>query len=417
MLEVLKGMSDKIDITAKKMETIFDISAEIFKQYGFERIYTPLVEATELFKRGVGETTDVVGKEMYDFKDKGGRDISLRPEGTAGVVRAYLNAGKHKANPNYKCFYMGPMYRYEAPQKGRYREFIQIGVESFGNKSPLHDAEIIQMAFDVLNTLKISDLTLEINDIGTSEDRNNYKKELIEYLEKHFDELSEDSKKRLHQNPLRVLDSKDKKDIEIVKNAPKLSKYINEEEKIYFKNVQKYLDLLGIKYVVNDNLVRGLDYYSSMVFEIKSSKLGAQSTVCGGGRYDKLLEILGGVAIPAMGFSIGADRLLLLLDDEIIEEVDNQHKVYIVYSDKTEQYMLEIARELRDALCKVEYEYNPKSFGNQLKKADKLGYKEVVILGEDELKENVITIKNLEKSTQETKTLNEYLGEIYDKNA
>lgn len=414
MFEPLRGMNDKMGLQAKKMDLIFEICSEIFKQYGFERIYTPILEQTELFKRGVGDYTDVVLKEMYDFQDKGGRSVSLRPEATASVVRAYLNSGRHKSNPSYKAYYTGPLYRYEAPQKGRYREFNQIGIECFGLKNALQDAQIIEMAVNVLKTLEIEDFKLEINNIGSFEDRKKYIEDLKMYLSKYEDKLSEDSKKRLAKNPLRILDSKDLKDIEIVKNAPKINKYLNEQEQEYYSNLKSNLDLFGIKYYENPNLVRGLDYYSSIVFEITTDKLGAQGTLIGGGRYDRLLNILGNVDIPAIGFAIGLERTMLLVDDSLVERLDNTKKIYLVYNDNTKEYMLRVLKDLREAMCQVEFDFNPKSFSAQIKKADKLGYKEVIILGENEMQEEKIIVKYLINSSQEEITLNEYLSKIYD---
>lgn len=404
MIEVLRGMRDKMFLEALKTEYICENAKNIFKLYGYTPIYTPLVEHTELFTRGVGKTTDVVSKEMYDFQDKGGRNISLRPEGTASAVRAYLNAGLHKSSPNYKCYYMGNMYRYEAPQKGRYREFMQIGVESFGIKSAIHDAEIVKMALDLLNSLKITDLEIEVNNIGDFRARQEYKKDLLKYLEPKKDKLSKDSQRRLIENPFRVLDSKDIKDQEVVKDAPKIYDYLDDEEKKYYSDFLSALNNFGITPIQNPLLVRGLDYYSSIVFEIKSKELN--STICAGGRYDMLLEILGNTKTPAIGFALGVDRVSLLIDDV----VQNSKKVYLAYNSDTLNYMQHIAQKLRENKYIVEYDYSPKSFSSQLKKADKLGYEDILILGEDEKNKEVVTFKNLKNKEQETITLSEYIG-------
>lgn len=409
MIEILKGMKDRIFDDAEKMEYIYNISKQVFKNYGYTKIQTPILESIDLFKRGVGEETDVVSKEMYEFIDKGNRNVALRPEGTASVVRAYLEAGLHKSNPNIKWFYYGPMYRYEAPQKGRLREFYQIGVENFGTKTPVLDAEIIKMAIDILDRLNIKDLVVEINNIGETEERKKYLEDLVNYLKKYNNDLSEDSKKRLLTNPLRILDSKDLNDIKIVENAPKLYDYLNEENKKYFDEVINLLKLHKINVRRNDNLVRGLDYYSSTVFEIKSDKLGAQSTIIGGGRYDKLLDIVGNVKIPAIGFAMGVERLMLILDENKYKQENKYDKYFAVYNEKTRDYMLKIVNELRLQNISIEYDYNIKNFGNQLKKADKLGIKKVLIFGEDEMNKNIIILKNLELSTQETLTLEELL--------
>lgn len=408
MIEILKGMKDRIFDDAEKMEYIYDIAKQVFKNYGYSKIQTPILENIELFKRGVGEETDVVSKEMYEFIDKGGRNVALRPEGTASSVRAYIESGLHKSNPNVKWFYYGPMYRYEAPQKGRLREFYQIGVENFGTKSPVLDAEIIKMAVDILDRLDIKNLVVEINNIGETEERKKYLEDFVKYLKKYENDLSQDSKKRLITNPLRILDSKDLKDIKIVENAPKLYDYLNEENKKYFNDVIEILKSYGVDVRRNDNLVRGLDYYSSTVFEIKSDELGAQSTIIGGGRYDKLLEIVDNVKMPAIGFAMGVERLMIILDNKYKEKIKND-KYFAVYNEKTREYMLKIVDEMRKRDICIEYEYTVKNFGNQLKKADRLGIKKVLIFGEDEMNKNIITLKNLENSTQTTLTLQELL--------
>lgn len=407
-MEILKGMKDRIGLEALKMQYLFDISTKIFENYGYTKIFTPILEQVELFKRAVGDETDVVSKEMYEFIDKGGRNITLRPEGSASVVRAYLEEGYHKSNPNQKFYYQGSMYRYEAPQKGRLREFFQIGVENFGTRNPLVDAEIIIMGIDFLNEIGIVDTKVEINNIGNLEERIFYLENLKKYLEKYRENLSEDSKKRLTNNPLRILDSKDKNDIDIIKNAPKLYEYLTEENKKYFNDVLKILEENNIDYVVNYNLVRGLDYYSSTVFEIKSSKLGAQSTILGGGRYDRLLEIMGNISIPAIGFAAGVERLMLLIDDEKIKEyIEKENKYYAIYTENTREYMFSNVRKLRNKGIKIEYDYSTKSFSNQMKKADKLGYKKVLIFGEEEMKNNKILYKNFDEKIQKEISIEE----------
>lgn len=410
MIEVLKGMKDRVKEEAKMMEYLYEKSSNIFKRYGYERVITPLLESYGLFKRSVGDDTDIVSKEMYELKDKGGRHLALRPEGTAGVVRCYLEQGFHKSNPNVKWYYQGSMYRYEAPQKGRYREFNQIGIEAFGVKEPLLDAEIIKMACDFLEEIGINNTIVEINNIGDKEERENYVQDLKEYLSNHLEVLSHESKKRFEKNPLRILDSKELNDIEVIKNAPKLYDYLNSENKKYFDDVLKYLSILGVEYKINHNLVRGLDYYSSTVFEIKSQELGSQSTIIGGGRYDRLLYILGKANIPAIGFAMGVERLMLLLDKEKFNlYLENNKKYYAIYFDETKEYMLNNIIELRNKGYQVEYDYSVKGFSNQMKKADKLGFKKVIIFGEDEMKENKITVKNFVDSIQETVTLEEFI--------
>ena len=407
MISVLKGMKDRHSDDVRKYDFIVDTAKKVFSKYGFERIITPILEETELFRRSVGDETDVVSKEMYEFKDKGNRSVSMRPEGTAGVVRAYLEAGLHKSDPIVKWFYNGPMYRYEAPQKGRYREFHQVGAEIFGIRSPYLDAEIIRMGCEFLEKLGITGLTVEINSLGNIESRKKYIEDLMAFMAERLDKLSEDSKKRYEKNPLRALDSKDKGDQEQFKDAPKLYDYLDEESKKYFEDTKKYLELLNIKYVENPKLVRGLDYYSDTVFEIKSDKLGAQATVLAGGRYDRLLEILDNVKIPAIGFAAGMERIAMLMDENLIENKENG--VYVVYFDDTKEYFIKTLEELRKNDIKASFDYNPKSFGAQMKKANKINAEYVLILGEDEQKENVVTLKKFSTGEQEKYSLDEVI--------
>lgn len=407
MISVLKGMKDRHSDDVRKYDFIVDTAKKVFSKYGFERIITPILEETELFRRSVGDETDVVSKEMYEFKDKGNRSVSMRPEGTAGVVRAYLEAGLHKSDPIVKWFYNGPMYRYEAPQKGRYREFHQVGAEIFGIRSPYLDAEIIRMGCEFLEKLGITGLTVEINSLGNIESRKKYIEDLKAFMAERLDKLSEDSKKRYEKNPLRALDSKDKGDQEQFKDAPKLYDYLDEESKKYFEDTKKYLELLNIKYVENSKLVRGLDYYSDTVFEIKSDKLGAQATVLAGGRYDRLLEILDNVKIPAIGFAAGMERIAMLMDEKLVENKENG--VYVVYFDDTKEYFIKTLEELRKNDIKASFDYNPKSFGAQMKKANKINAEYVLILGEDEQKENVVTLKRFSTGEQEKHSLDEVI--------
>ena len=412
MISVLKGMKDRHSDDVKKYDFIVDTAKKVFSKYGFERIITPILEETELFRRSVGDETDVVSKEMYEFKDKGNRSVSMRPEGTAGVVRAYLEAGLHKSDPIVKWFYNGPMYRYEAPQKGRYREFHQVGAEIFGIRSPYLDAEIIRMGCEFLEKLGITGLTVEINSLGNIESRKKYIENLKAFMAERLDKLSEDSKKRYEKNPLRALDSKDKGDQEEFKDAPKLYDYLDEESKKYFEDTKKYLELLNIKYVENSKLVRGLDYYSDTVFEIKSDKLGAQATVLAGGRYDRLLEILDNVKIPAIGFAAGMERIAMLMDENLIGNKENG--VYIVYFDDTKEYFIKTLEELRKNDIKASFDYNPKSFGAQMKKANKINAEYVLILGEEEQKENVVTLKKFSTGEQEKYSLDKVIEIVKD---
>ena len=407
MVNILKGMKDRYFEDAKKYDFIVKTAKNVFEKYGYERIITPILEETELFRRGVGDETDVVSKEMYDFKDKGNRDVTMRPEGTAGVVRAYLEAGLHKSDPIVKWYYNGPMYRYEAPQKGRFREFHQMGTEMFGVRNPLLDAEIIKMGCEFLEKLGIKDLVVEINSLGNIKSRKKYIEDLKQFMFERLDKLSEDSKKRYEKNPLRALDSKDKEDQEQFINAPKLYDYLDEESKDYFEKTKKILEQLGVNYVVNDKLVRGLDYYSDTVFEIKSNKLGSQATVLGGGRYDRLLEILGNAKVPAIGFAAGMERIAMLMDESLIE--NKEEKIFVIYFENTQDYFINTVSSLRENGIKVNFDYNPKSFGAQMKKANKINAEYVLILGEDEQNKNVITMKKFSTGEQKEYTFEEIL--------
>lgn len=407
MVNILKGMKDRYFEDAKKYDFIVETAKDVFEKYGYERIITPILEETELFRRGVGDETDVVSKEMYDFKDKGNRDVTMRPEGTAGVVRAYLEAGLHKSDPIVKWYYNGPMYRYEAPQKGRFREFHQMGIEMFGVRNSLLDAEIIKMGCEFLERLGIKDLVVEINSLGNIESRKKYIEDLKQFMFERLDKLSEDSKKRYEKNPLRALDSKDKGDQEQFINAPKLYDYLDEESKDYFENTKKILAQLGVNYVVNDKLVRGLDYYSDTVFEIKSDKLGSQATVLGGGRYDRLLEILGNAKVPAIGFAAGMERIAMLMDESLIE--NKEEKIFVIHFNDTQDYFVKIISKLRENGIKINFDYNPKSFGAQMKKANKINAEYVLILGEEEQNKNVITMKKFSTGEQKEYTFEEIL--------
>lgn len=405
MISVLKGMKDRYSEDAEKYDIITDAAKRVFGKYGFEKIITPVLEETELFRRGVGDETDVVSKEMYEFKDKGNRNVTLRPEGTAGVVRAYLEAGFHKSSPVVKWFYYGPMYRYEAPQKGRMREFHQTGIEMFGVRSPYLDAEIIKMGWEFLEELGIKGLTLEINSLGNIESRKRYIDDLKKFMFERLDKLSEDSRKRYEKNPLRALDSKDKGDQEQFADAPKLYDYLDDESRKYFEDTKKYLEMLNISYIVNDRLVRGLDYYSDTVFEIKSGKLGSQATVLAGGRYDRLLEILGNAKIPGIGFAAGMERIAMLMDDGLIKA--EERKVYAIYFDETKEYFVKVLSQLRKNGIKVNFDYNAKSFGAQMKKANRENAEYVLILGEEEQAENVVTMKRFSTGEQQKHKLSE----------
>lgn len=410
MINALKGMKDRYSDEIKKYDYIIKMAEKTFKKYGFNKIITPILEETDLFKRGVGDETDVVSKEMYTFIDKGERSVTLRPEGTASAVRAYLEAGLHKSDPIVKWYYYGPMYRYEAPQKGRMREFHQIGTEVFGIRNPYLDAEIIKMGVDFLKSVGIVDIFVEINSLGNLTSRSKYINELKKFIETRIDNICNNCKTRYKKNPLRVLDCKNKSCQEQYKEAPIIYDFLDEESKDYYENVKKYLDILEVKYKENFKLVRGLDYYSDTVFEIKSDKLGAQSTILAGGRYDRLLMILGDIDMPGIGFAAGVDRISLLIDENRIKE--NEEKVYMIYFDETKEYAVKIINKLREKGIRIDFDYNVKSFQAQMKKANKINSKYILIAGTDEMEYNKITIKNFETGKQDLLSLEEIINII-----
>ena len=345
---------------------------------------------------------------MYTFDDKGGRSCTLRPEGTASVVRAYLEHKISNLEDVTRWYYHGPMFRYERPQAGRYREFNQIGVEVLGKKDATLDAEIISMAYEFLGKLGLEDLEVQINSIGGKDSRTKYREALIDYLRPKKDKLCEDCQNRYENNPLRVLDCKVDTCKEEVKGAPILTSYLNEEELKHYETLKEYLDIFGVKYVENPKLVRGLDYYSNTVFEIVTNKLGSQGTVLAGGRYDTLVEQMGGKATPAFGFAMGVERLMLLLGDKTF---DNNEKLFIVWlGEEAKVEAFKLAKNLRNNDLIVTLEYEEKSMKAQMKRADKIGASKVLIIGEDEVRENKVVLKDFASRTQEKYDLNEILN-------
>jgi len=419
MVSKQKGTYDLYGKKALEEQALRSIFESIMERYNYSYIRTPLFEATELFHRGVGETSDIVTKETYDFKDRGDRNITLRPEGTAGVVRSYIENKMYadSGNPK-KLWYYGPMYRYERPQKGRYREHYQFGCEVFGSNDPLVDAEIINIPVTLFNMLGLSDVKVKINSLGDEESRKNYKEALIEYLKPNINNLCEDCKKRFEKNPLRILDCKVDKGSDILKNVPKVLDYLNDESKERFERVLKYMDALGIDYEVSPNTVRGLDYYSHTVFEIEASVegFGAQNVLCAGGRYNNLVKELGGPDTPAMGFGMGSERLLAALEAEnIVLSDDNYLDCYVAPVTENEKAdALALVETLRYLNIKTDMDYNSRSIKANFKNAEKLNAGFVIILGEDEVKNGYMTIKNM-ITKEERKVKNEevimYLAE------
>ena len=406
MIQKQKGTYDVYGNTGKKIVYLENLLKALMEKYNYEYVRTPLFEASDLFHRGVGETSDIVSKETYDFTDRGNRNITLRPEGTAGVVRSFIeNKMYARTEQPIKTWYHGPMYRYERPQSGRYREFYQFGVEVFGTNDPMIDAEIISIPVNFYKLLGLKGIKVNINSLGDAESRKNYRDALIEYFKPHINTLCEDCKTRFLKNPLRILDCKVDKETEILKNAPSILDYLNEVSKKHFENVKKYLEALDIEYVVNPKIVRGLDYYTNTVFEVEANVegFGSQNVLCAGGRYNNLVETIGGPSTAGIGFALGFERLLTALDYENINVIeDDGIDVYIIpMSENEKQKSLNVTNNLRMNGFKVDMDYLNRNIKSNFKQADRLNSKFVIIIGEEEIKTNVATIKNNHEKTEE----------------
>ena len=395
-INAIRGMNDMLPEATPRWQQLEGVLRTLMQRYGYREIRLPVVEPTALFKRAIGEVTDIVEKEMYSFEDRSGESLTLRPEGTAGCVRACLEHGlTHNQSP--KLWYTGPMFRYERPQKGRYRQFHQFGVETFGQAGADMDAELILLSARLWRELGLSDVvSLEINSLGESEGRALYRQALVNYLEQFRTQLDDDSQRRLTTNPLRILDSKDAGTQALLRDAPKLNDYLDDGSRQHFAALCAQLDACGISYRVNPNLVRGLDYYNKTVFEWVTTALGSQGTVCAGGRYDGLVTQLGGQATPAVGFAIGLERLVLLLDAvQPVSESSEADVMVLAVGEGTSQQAIVLAEQLRDALPALRIVYNcgGGSFKSQFRKADKSGAQIALIIGEAEVTAQTVGIK------------------------
>lgn len=410
LIKAVRGTKDIIGEEAKKYVYISNVAQKMFENYGYNFVKTPIFEETELFKRGIGEATDVVEKEMYTFKDRGDRSITLRPENTASLVRCYLENAIYAKEDVSRFYYNGSMFRYERPQAGRQREFNQIGLEVFGEKSPKVDAEVIAIGYKFLEKLGITDLEVKINSVGSKESRTIYREKLIEHFSKHLDDMCEDCRDRINRNPLRLLDCKVDKDKDFYKSAPNIIDFLFEDERKHYEDVKKYLNVFGIKYTEDPTLVRGLDYYSSTVFEIVTNKLGSQGTVLGGGRYDNLLKELGDKDIPAVGFATGVERIMMLLGENYPK---NNPDVYIAWlGENTSETALKIAESLRDNDIKVYIDYSEKGMKSHMKKADKLSVRYCIILGENELNKGIVLLKDFSTREQKEVKIEDIINQI-----
>ncbi|AVF59214.1 histidine--tRNA ligase [Vibrio diabolicus] len=404
-IQAIRGMNDCLPTQSPLWQKLENTVKNVISAYGYNEVRMPIVEETNLFSRAVGEETDVVSKEMYTFDDRNGDSLTLRPEGTAGCVRSCIQNSLINRDEQ-RLWYMGPMFRHERPQKGRYRQFHQCGVEVFGLNGPDVDAELIMMTARLWRELGINEhVRLELNSIGSQEDRADYRTALVAFLEQHIDVLDEDCKRRMHTNPLRVLDTKNPDVQAILGDAPRLSDYLGEESKAHFAGLCELLDAAGIEYTVNERLVRGLDYYNRTVFEWITESLGAQGTVCGGGRYDGLVEQLGGKPTPAVGFAMGLERLVLMLETLELTDVRRSVDVYVVTAGEgTMMAGMKLAEQLRESIpgVRVMNHFGGGNFKKQFKRADKVGAVVALVLGENEVADNTVVLKDLAGGEQET---------------
>lgn len=416
MISKQKGTYDLYDEEARKVLALRNIFENIMNNFNYSFIRTPVFESTELFKRTSGETSDVVSKEMYEFKDKKDRSLALRPEGTASVARCFIENKLYTDLPR-KFWYFEPMYRYDRPQKGRYREHFQFGCEAYGSNDARVDAEIISIPYHLFETLGLEGVKVRINTLGDNESRENYKKALVDYLKPHIDSLCEDCKERFNKNPLRILDCKVDKDNEILKNIPKTIDYLNEESKTFFDEVLSYLDSLEICYEVDPKTIRGLDYYTHTVFEIEANikDFGAQNVLCAGGRYNNLVENLDGPATPAVGFGLGSERLLLALEHENIDiALTKSVDVYVIPMTLDKTFSFSLVYLLRTLGLSVETDYLNRKLANNFKYAEKINAKYTVVIGEDEIEKEYFTVKNMKTREEEKVSKNEFLKYILE---
>lgn len=402
MIQSVKGTKDLLPESIYQWQFIEDVFRKVSSQFGYEELRTPIFEKTEVFCRSIGEATDIVNKEMYTFIDKGGESITLRPEMTAALVRSLIQSGLYTQQSQLRLWYTGPFFRYERPQKGRLRQFHQYGAECIGSPFPEADAEVISLAANLFKVAGITNYTLNLNTLGNDSSRAVYRNSLVEFLNKHRADLSKDSQTRLDANPLRVLDSKDPQDAAIITDAPMLADFLDSESVQHFDSVKKYLEEFGIDYVISPRLVRGLDYYCHTVFEFTSNALGAQDAFGGGGRYNSLFEQLGAKPTPAVGFALGVERMLLILEQlKSIPENANYPEIFVIAANNDFlTYSLKVASILRNAGNRVAVDLLRRSMKAQMREANRLNVKYTVIIGENEYQNNTVLIKNMQNSEQ-----------------
>ncbi len=401
-LKNVRGTRDILPDESYKWQYIEERVRKIFEVYNYKEIRTPIFEETELFARGIGELTDIVSKEMYTFFDKGGTSLTLKPEMTASVMRAYIQYEINKQMPIFKVYYISPMFRQERPQAGRLRQFHQIGAEAIGSQTPETDAEIIDLALDIIEGFEIKNYTLKLNSVGCQSCRPQYKTILKDYFRHFYHELSEDSKKRLENNPLRILDSKDERDKKISEKAPIILDYLCDECKAHFEDLKSFLDNLGIKYEIDPHLVRGLDYYTKTAFEIISPELGSQDAIAGGGRYDLLSKEIGGPAIPGVGFALGVERMMLILEKNKYNFGEpSKPFVFIACLDTESQKLgMNLAQKIRKKMIPCEIDLLQRSLKSQMREANRQGAKYVIIIGEQEVKSGKCLVRDMRNGKQ-----------------
>ena len=403
MIKAVTGTKDILPSDIPRWKYLEETVERVFGNFNYKEIRTPIFEETSLFARGIGEETDIVGKEMYTFKDRSDSSLTLKPEMTASVVRAFVEHSLEAQQSLVKLFYMSPMFRQERPQAGRFRQFHQFGAEAIGSPSPLLDAEMVQMAYEILKSLGLKNLTVKINSLGTPETRENYKQLLKNFLNDKKDKLSEDSRRRFDTNILRIFDSKIESDQKIIINAPKLVDHLDEESENNFEVVKDQLKKSGVPFEIDPALVRGLDYYTKLTFEIDSRSVGAQTALCGGGRYDLLIETLGGKPTPATGFAAGIERILLACENEKSFTVpESAFDLYLVrIGDELEAFVSELAGKLRKENLSVDFDYLKRSVKAQMREANKMNAKFVSFIGGDEYKEGKMNLKNMATGEEE----------------
>lgn len=409
-----KGTKDTMPKDSYKVQYIEREFYELCRRYGFGEVRTPMFESTELFNRGVGETTDIVQKEMYTFEDLGHRSITLKPEGTSPAVRAFIESHDYAEMQPTKYYYDTPCFRYERPQAGRLREFHQFGVENFGTPDMMADAEVIALASDFIKIVGIKDVELRINSVGCRQCRPVYRTALQDYLRPYYEELSDISKERFDANPMRIIDSKDPRDQEIAADAPVMLDHLCEDCKASFESLKANLDAMNIKYTVDPRIVRGLDYYTKTAFEFVTTKIGAQGTICGGGRYDHLVEEIGGPSVPGVGFGLGKERLLLLMEqNDIVLEDTNVPDISISYiGDNARLYAIDLVHELREKGVAVSIDTLNRNLKGQMKYANKLAARYSVVIGDEEIEKGVVTLKNMVSGEQKEINANDITKEI-----